>query len=166
RLDPSAAWGVPAHLTVLYPFLSPERVDAAVLATLAVAVRSVPGFEVAFSRIGWFDEAVVWLAPEPAQPFRDLTLAVWRQFPETPPYAGAYPDLAPHLTIGEGAPVESLRQEAERVAQHLPIRTTVEVVQLICGSAEPASWSQLAEFPLGPTGQSAHGADAGRGGCA
>jgi len=34
RLDPSARLGVPAHITVLYPFIPPAGLDAAVLGQL------------------------------------------------------------------------------------------------------------------------------------
>lgn len=44
RLDTSAAVGVPAHITVLYPFLPPDLIDADTLATLARLFASVPGF--------------------------------------------------------------------------------------------------------------------------
>jgi hypothetical protein len=31
-LDRSASWGVPAHVTVLYPFLPPDKINSEVLA--------------------------------------------------------------------------------------------------------------------------------------
>ena len=38
RLDRAAAWGVPAHVTVLYPFVAPPAITATVIAGLADAV--------------------------------------------------------------------------------------------------------------------------------
>ena len=35
RYDPSAALGVPAHITLLYPFKPADQIDAVVLAQLA-----------------------------------------------------------------------------------------------------------------------------------
>jgi 2'-5' RNA ligase len=35
RYDPSAALGVPAHITLLYPFKPPDQIDAAMLAQLS-----------------------------------------------------------------------------------------------------------------------------------
>ena len=49
RLDPAAAWGVPAHITVLYPFAPPVRV-AAVLPAIEDAVRSVRAFDFTLAR--------------------------------------------------------------------------------------------------------------------
>jgi 2'-5' RNA ligase len=92
---------VPAHVTVLYPFVAPEALTEDLITTLAAVVRSVTAFDCRFVRTRWFDQDVLWLEPEPAQPFRQLTAAVWRPFPQHPPYAGAYDDVIPHLTIAE-----------------------------------------------------------------
>lgn len=86
RLDVAASWGVPAHVSVLYPFVHPEKVDDAVLRRLAAALNTVEVFDCTFTRCAWFGEDVVWLAPQPDQPFRELTVAVWRAFPDHPPY--------------------------------------------------------------------------------
>jgi 2'-5' RNA ligase len=148
-LDPAASWGVPAHVTVLYPFLPPDRIDDEVIAAVGQLVRAVPRFEVTFGRVEWFGDTVVWLAPRPDRPFRDLTAAVWDRFPEVPPYGGAYADVVPHLTIGQDAARSELARAADAVSAQLPIVTAVEVVRLIAGSPEPGSWHTLCEFPLG-----------------
>jgi 2'-5' RNA ligase len=101
QLDVAAGWGVPAHVTVLYPFVAPEALSDTLITTLAAVVRSVRAFDVCFGRTRWFGQDVLWLDPEPAQPFRELTAAVWRAFPQHPPYGGAYADVIPHLTIAE-----------------------------------------------------------------
>ena len=44
RFDPSARRNVPAHVTILYPFMAPPLVDDEVIATLAGIARSVPCF--------------------------------------------------------------------------------------------------------------------------
>jgi 2'-5' RNA ligase len=151
ELDRSAGWGVPAHVTVLYPFLAPERVDDTVSRAVAEAVTTVPAFDVVFPWVEWFGETVVWLAPEPDWPFRRLTCAVWERFPDLPPYGGAYLDLVPHLTIGHDAPPALLRAAEDAVRPLLPIRGRIAVAQLIEGSRQPASWRTVAEFALGPS---------------
>ena len=55
-LDRSAEWGVPAHVTVIYPFLAPNRLGSAELRRLRHAVASVPRFNVVFSEVRWFAE--------------------------------------------------------------------------------------------------------------
>jgi 2'-5' RNA ligase len=148
-LDTAASWGVPAHVTVLYPFLPPTRIDDQVLASVGDLVAAVPRFEVTLGRVGWFGDTVVWLAPEPDGPFRALTAAVWERFPETPPYGGAHPDSTPHLTIGHDVPGPVLARAAEAVSAHLPLRAAVPSVRLMSGSPEPGSWRTVVEFPLG-----------------
>jgi hypothetical protein len=59
-LDRAASWGVPAHVTVLYSFLPPERIDEAVLATVQDIVATVPRSDVLLTRVGWFGDTVVW----------------------------------------------------------------------------------------------------------
>jgi 2'-5' RNA ligase len=148
ELDRAALRGVPPHVTVLYPFLPPEQIDASTRAALAEAVASTAAFDVVLARVGWFGDTVVWLAPEPDEPFRALTQAVHRRFPQYPPYGGVHSDSIPHLTIGHDAPVEHLRAAADAVKGHLPIRFRVSSVHLILGSPNPASWQTLAEFAL------------------
>jgi len=41
RLDRAAAWGVPAHVTILYPFAPPLAITAATTAALAAAAAPV-----------------------------------------------------------------------------------------------------------------------------
>ncbi|WP_244211162.1 2'-5' RNA ligase family protein [Amycolatopsis kentuckyensis] len=149
-LDHSAVWGVPAHVTVLYPFLPPGRITAAVVGELAAAVAGTGAFECVFSRIAWFGREVLWLAPDPAGPFRALTGRVWRRFPECPPYGGEHPDVIPHLTIGgtRRADAAALERAAAEVAAELPIRAGVDRVRLIAGSAHAGSWRTVAEFGL------------------
>lgn len=153
RLDRAAGWGVPAHVTVLYPFLPPEQIDDVVLAKLSAAVRSVPRFDVAFTHVDWFDDRVVWLAPDPDAPFRALTEAVCKEYPQTLPYGGAFPDVVPHLTVGDSDTPEALRRAADVLRDQLPITAAVDAVQVLCGTNEQASWRSIAELVLGPSEQ-------------
>jgi 2'-5' RNA ligase len=150
RLDHSAGWGVPAHLTVLYPFLAPRAVDAESLAALSTAIGSVDAFECTFRRTARFGTEVLWLAPEPEEPLRQLTLAVWRAFPDYPPYGGVHDDIQPHLTVAEralGGPGALDAAEAD-LAPRLPISQHIDHVLLIAGSTEPRSWRTLQRFQL------------------
>src|SRR5689334_4891443 len=60
RLDRAASWGVPAHITVCYPFLPPAQIDGHVLAGLRQAAAAVPAFFCTLSTVGWFGERVVY----------------------------------------------------------------------------------------------------------
>ena len=147
ELDPAAALGVPAHVSVMVPFLDPAALDATTLADLAATVARVPAFDVRFDRIRWFDAHLVWLAPEPADPFSALTDAVAERF-GTRPYGGTH-EPVPHLTVGNGAPVERLRQAADELVGGLPVRMAVEHAVVMTGTRAPGSWTVRATLPLG-----------------
>ena len=111
----------------------------------------MPTFECTFARTSWFGEDVLWLAPEPDQPFRALTTALHAAFPQHPPFGGSYPDVVPHLTIGDrppGGPVTLQAAEAD-VRAALPVRPLVSRPWLMTGTPAPASWRVSAELPLG-----------------
>ena len=156
RLDRAAGWGVSAHVTVLFPWVPPDRHTEEDLVRLAAAVASVPAFECLFQRSAWFDRDVVYLEPEPAEPFRALTRAVWAAFPDHPPYEGSYDEVTPHLTVGHaplGTP-EDLRAAEAALLPMLPVRTTVDHVSVLAGrETDPADtsepWRLVAELPLG-----------------
>jgi 2'-5' RNA ligase superfamily len=151
HLDVTASWGVPAHVSVLYPFVEPAQVDGYLFATLAAVFGSVAAFDCRFSRTQWFGQDVLWLAPEPAQPFRDLTAAVWGAFPHHPPYGGAHDDVVPHLSIAERrlGSLCAVQRAEQAVQTGLPLSTNIERVLLIAGTQAPNSWRVLHEFRLG-----------------
>src|SRR3954470_19451750 len=151
HLDMAASWGVPAHLSVVYPFVPPADVDDDVLTRLAAAVGSVSSFGCTFDRTEWFGEDVLWLAPEPDAPFRELVRAVVAAFPAHPPYGGIYDESIPHLTVGErrlGSTAHLVAAE-HAVRGQLPIRARVARAVLLAGRPQRDTWQPVAEFPLG-----------------
>ncbi len=154
RLDPAASWGVPAHVTVLYPFVPPDAVDGGVLERLAAAVATVDAFEARLTGLRWFREDVVYLAPEPVGRFRALTTAVHAAFPEHPPYGGAHEDVVPHLTVGTsgaaGAVADLRAAEAAITADPVQgVEHRVTEVVLMAGTQAPGAWHVVAALPLG-----------------
>ena len=61
EMDPSARQGVPAHVTVLFPFVPARDVDDSVVETLRGAVRDVAPFSFRLDAVSWFGDDVVWL---------------------------------------------------------------------------------------------------------
>ena len=96
-----AARGIPAHVTVLYPFVPPASLTLAIREVVAGIASAESRFTVRFARVERWPE-VVWLAPEPAAPFARLIGAARAAFPAYPPYGGAIDEPTPHLTIAEG----------------------------------------------------------------
>ncbi len=146
ELDASAARGVPAHVTVLFPFLPLLEID---LSALREVIAATPAFTATFRRVGWFGDDVVWLAPEPAHPFVALTLAVQERFGIVP-YGGEHgPEPVPHLTVGHQAPLPRLCAAAAQVEAGLPFRAEIRAARLLAGSRLPNSWRTVAGLPLG-----------------
>lgn len=145
RYDPSASFSVPAHVTVLFPWIPALQLDEATLADLRHLMAEFEPFEAEFDRIERVPE-VIWLRPSPDATFRALTDAVWRHWPDHPPYEGRFDDVIPHLTIAEGEVADMPEAIENSIRPHLPIRTLVTEVELIrFGSG---TWSVTDRFPL------------------
>jgi 2'-5' RNA ligase len=135
RYDPSAAAGVPAHITLLYPFKHPDDADQTVLDDLSQCFQRRTPFRFSLAPIRRFPDAVLYLAPEPDEPFRQLTLAIWDRYPETPPYGGRWPDIVPHLSVArvtDGPLLDRIADDFAQASQgRLPIRATATEVALM-----------------------------------
>ncbi len=148
-LDPSAEWGMPAHVTLLYPFLHPSGIDADILRRLIEVVARHQKFDVQFLRTEWFGGEVLWLSPEPALSFRRLTNALVATFPETPPYGGAILDPTPHLTVADGASFDDMKHAEADVIKQLPVRASFSSVSVMVGAPKTNSWITIEDIPLG-----------------
>jgi 2'-5' RNA ligase len=132
--DPVAANGVPAHVTILFPFVPVDDLTPAVRRRLADAVRGTPPFEVRFPRTGRFPGSL-WLAPEPARPFHELIERVSDAFPEHPPYEGQHDVVVPHLTLALGSEEEldgletATRASGIRTHRPMPVRRLLVIAE-------------------------------------
>jgi 2'-5' RNA ligase len=143
---PSA--GIPAHLTILFPFAPAHAIDDALVADLSALFVRIPPFDFALRECRRFP-AVLYLAPDPVEPFVAMTEAVAAAYPDFPPYEGIFDSIVPHLTVAEGLPALLTRAEGE-VRPWLPILADAhEVVLLEELAAEPARWHARARIPLG-----------------
>lgn len=150
RLDSSAAEGIPAHVTVLSPFVPPRAIDTVVRAELARLFASVPPFRFVLDRTSWFGEEVLWLGPRDPEPFRTLTEHVFGAFPQFPPFGGQHDEVVPHLTVGHSQPVAELRAAEAAVRQGLPVTGRVTAVTLMTGpGVGPGHWAKSGTFTLG-----------------
>jgi 2'-5' RNA ligase len=140
-----ATTGIPAHITALFPFAPAEAVDEALEAAVGEVVARFAPFDFQLGDVGTFPN-VLYLAPKPAAPFRDLTNALWSRWPQFPPYGGAFDDVVPHLTVVEG---RWPRDAVERLRRLLPLEARADEVWLL--TQQPGSrWSLRRRFALGP----------------
>jgi 2'-5' RNA ligase len=140
QYDRWAARGVPAHVTILSPFLSDEELDEV---ALEAAFASHHAFDFELARVDRFGDDVTYLAPVPDAPFRALTAAVWRRWPSHPPYGGEHLDPVPHLTVAE------TKLEVPDVEAALPIAARAREVLLLVETEPDGAWAVLRRYPLG-----------------
>jgi 2'-5' RNA ligase superfamily len=145
-----AGEGVPAHVTVLYPFLSGAEIDASVHDRLRAHFASIDAFEYRFAQVTDFDHRNVHLAPDPRERFSALTTGVVEVWPECPPYGGIHDVVIPHLTIGDllepTVAVELMQIVRGRLARTGPINGRARDVSLLTLRGD--RWSTTARYPL------------------
>jgi len=137
------ARGMPPHVTLTIPFADSSEVDQ-----LLEPVRRVVGtfapFESVLRETARFT-GLLYLRPEPSEPFAALTEALLEAFPDYPPYGGEFHDVVPHVTVAK-AHGEILEAAEQELQAHLPVRFRVERVWLV--EDTPQGWRRHTAFPL------------------
>ena len=133
--------GLGSHITILYPFLPPWRITRSVERELAEMAADIASFDFQLARIERFPQ-VHYLAPEPEQPFIQLTEQVVSRWPRQLPYRGAFDRVVPHLTVTTDASEASLRSLARR----LPLHAQATVLQLVQENSR--GWVARGTWPL------------------
>lgn len=133
--DPVAGAGVPAHITLIVPWLPPDEITPGDLADLDHALSDVKGFDFELTRVDWFGRRVLWVAPEPAGPFLDLTNRLSDRF-STPPWEDEFDEVVPHLTVAHASDGVELVPMAADVATRLPVRCRAQEVWVMCAGGD------------------------------
>lgn len=152
RLDPSARLGVPAHITVLYPFMAPEHIDAALVAKVRAIATATAPFVFRLARIGRFT-GTLYLAPDPPAPFIALTLALVRAFPGHLPYGGQHEGIVPHLTVAQ-ADAAQLHEAETQLRANPALGRGISAVcrELVLIENSSGRWLPMHLFALGRAG--------------
>jgi 2'-5' RNA ligase superfamily len=152
KYDSSAALGVPAHITVLAPFVPPDLLTPAVEDELRALFAGIAAFDFRLTEVRRWP-LVVYLAPEPSERFSALIEAMADRFPSYPPYGGIHEEVIPHLTVaecereGSCADPDAILGEVERaISGVVPIEARADEVWLMTGSDR---WTLRTRFPLG-----------------
>jgi 2'-5' RNA ligase len=130
--DPVAAAGVPAHITLVVPWLPPDEIFPADLAELDEELSDVKAFEFELTDVGWFGRRVLWVAPEPAATFLELINRLADRF-STPPWEDEFDEVIPHLTVAHASDGVELVPMAADVVSRLPVRCRAEKVWVMVG---------------------------------
>jgi hypothetical protein len=143
--DRAARLGVPAHVTILYPFLARTELTAAVRDDLTEIAGEFRSFQVTFLEAARWP-GLVYLEPRPSTPFTGLIDRVAACFPEHPPYAGAISEVIPHVTVAESheAPLEAIVAAAQAA---LPFEATAAGLEVLT-EADDGRWRRRWRLPF------------------
>ncbi len=141
---------MPAHVTILYPFLPTEQLTTAVRSELETIVAMNPSFTARFAAVERL-ERLVWLLPFDQAPFLRLTAAIVERWPDCPPYGGMHDEIVAHLTLVETTDA-SILDTAEGVGQtRIPFECRVGELRLIVAT-DAGRWKRRWNLPLGGRG--------------
>ena len=146
--DPSAAAGIPPHLTLMFPFLPPADLTTPKIDELEQLITRAKPFDYGLTRVSEFEQGVVYLVPEPAAPFVAMTREIGRQFGLLP-FGGEFGEEAvAHLTVAVQASPSVREQIGDKLGPALPIPLRAVEAWLMAGSHE-AGWKVIRRMPLG-----------------
>ena len=145
RFDTSASAGIPAHVTVLFPFLDIDRISITVIGDLRTLIGTRSPFTVRFDECRRFPH-VLYLAPTPDQPFRELTESITQRWTEAPPYAGQFTEVIPHLTVAHDQEPEVFDELEAALTDQLPTTATISSVRLFVSDGH--RWRHYVQFPM------------------
>lgn len=137
--------GVPAHVSVQYPFLAASDLDDGVVGALSSLFAVQRPLRVTFAdcrRIGGF----VFLRPDPVDELATLTAQVRQRWPAVARPDGLDGEVGPHLTVAMRASEEDAETIERQVITALPISTELREVWLV---AFEDRWVLRSRFEFG-----------------
>lgn len=147
--DPVNRLGVPAHITLIYPFIPPPLITTGNRKQLTDLFSSYPAFEISLTEMRRFPN-VLYLAPLPREKIVQLIKIIAAAFPEYPPYGGQFTEINPHLTIAQSDDAKLLEKVDEEMRpaaiQALPILKKVTEASLL--EQRDGLWNKTGTFPL------------------
>ena len=151
RFATDADRGVPAHLTLLYPFVEPAMLDTPVRRRIAaVAAHHDPFDYRLLCPARWPD--VLYVAVEPVERFVALQADLASAFPDHPVYgepAGFV--YIPHVTVAEGPPIEDPTIAAGAAWSALPRPARATAIEII--ATDGGRWRLVWRVRLGGSGR-------------
>jgi hypothetical protein len=136
--------GLPAHVTVLYPFLPASELTDDVDDTVRAIAARTPVTDVRLSEVISAPGFVAMAVPA-LQAVADAAYAEW---PEVEPYGGRFGPKPPvHLTVAMGGTEDELAQVAAQTREALPVQDRPTAVHLVVLTEQ--GWQLRLSAPLG-----------------
>jgi 2'-5' RNA ligase len=155
--DSSAPLGVPAHVTIVYPWIPIELLASDDRAAVAAIVARMSPLDLTFGGFGRFPD-VLWLDPRPTEPILALISTLTRRWPAYLPYGGEYGDRpTPHLTVSDTYDPSQLDHIIADIEPALPLRSRVDELSLLVRRAD--CWRTEQTFPFASAARETRVAD-------
>ena len=137
RWEPPAPVGIPAHVTLAYPFLSADELGTDALSGLDAIFGAQPPISVRLAGVGRWP-GIVYLAPDPAEPFVALAEQVQERFPScVRPGSGT---VVPHVTALRSNDDRVLDEAASVLAARLPLDCRLSEAWLVQAAGDKRAW--------------------------
>lgn len=137
RWQPPAPVGIPACVTLAYPFLTPDELGPSALGGLAAVFAAQPPLTVRLAGVTRWPGLVV-LLPDPAGPFVALAEQVQARFPTSrTPGDGT---LVPQVTALRSADDHALDEAAAELAAKLPLDVNIAEAWLVQAAGGKRAW--------------------------
>jgi len=149
KYDPSAHFGFPPHMTILWPFMRPDQITEETETQLSRLFSSFRKFHIQFSKTGKSPTGK-YLIPNPSDPIIKMISAAKKLFPDYPLYRDKDYQPNPHITIIHEKDPEKLDLVSAKLDREIeksfPIQTRVKNVWLLefCGNI----WEKRKPFVL------------------
>jgi 2'-5' RNA ligase superfamily len=137
--------GVPAHVSLLYPFVGVAELDERVIQALRELVAGHEPMPVQFAEC-YRREGFVALRPDPIEALTELTRKACERWPDLVPYEGLYGKVEPHVTVALRASEETAVMIEREVTEQLPISAELREVVLV---AFEGRWRLRGRFEFG-----------------
>jgi hypothetical protein len=145
RYDPSAALGVPPHITLLYPFRPPQAAGKEI-GTLSKLFASIETFEFSLVEMRRFSRTS-YLHPDKPEIFLHMAAMLMEKWPDCRPYNGAVAEVIPHLTVADQVEANVLDEVERSLAGNLPLPCVAREAWLLFSNAS-GHWSRQAALPF------------------
>ncbi len=137
--------GVPAHVSLLYPFVAAAQLDERVTSVLGELLAEQAPMPVQFAEC-CREDGFVALRPDPIDGLTELVSKTHRRWPDVVPYEGVYGDVEPHLTVAMRCSEETAVAIEQEVTAQLPISAELREAWLV---AFEGRWTLRGRFEFG-----------------
>jgi 2'-5' RNA ligase len=131
----------------MFPFIPPGDLTDGTIETLEKLVAETRAFQFSLTAVSQFEQGVVYLEPEPAEPFVELTRKISREFGMVP-FGGDFgADAVPHLTVAILASARAREELINQLRAVVPMVIMAEQAWLMGGSTA-SSWNVVRRMPF------------------